>query len=283
MNEKTTSRKEVDMTRSGLSYPAIALAVVLVATGIPGIVRAQSDGGTAKTLTVYGMAKMTVRPDVAYFAMDISTTAPIIDDAYEENLIKVEHTIEKLKKLGIKGSWIKVFDPELYKIEPYSIGEAVIFGISNVVVVTMPDIDKLQKDKLREKVFEISQAVSRTTVTPYAATTSPGASRISAELSGTIGYYGHVPLAIFGLTDFEELEERLLREAIEDARKEAEKRAEILGVKLKDITYFYQTYPYDKTCGTGGAAGEIFPEGPVSTDPGRLSLCTTVNIIYAFE
>lgn len=271
------------MTRSSMTYYALAAAVVVIAAGIPGIMRAQTDGGYTKTLTVYGMAKATVRPDVAYFAMDISTTAPIIEDAYEENLMKVENTIKKLKKLGIKDSWIKVHDPELYKIDPYSMGEALIFGISNVIVVTMPAIDKLSKDKLREKVFEISQAVSRTTISPYASTASPGASRISTELSGCIGYYGHVPLAIFGLTNFEELEEKLLRDAIEDARKEAEKRAEILGVKLKDITYFYQTYPYDKNCSTGGTTGEIFPEGPVSTDPGSLTLCTTVNIIYSFE
>jgi uncharacterized protein YggE len=271
------------MTESRVSRFSIAVAVLLLTVAFSGIARAQTYSEGSKTLTVYGMAKMTVRPDIAYFAMDISTTAAIIDDAYEENLMKVENTINKLKKLGVKESWIKVYDSELYKIEPYNMGEAVIFGISNVVLVTIPDIDKLKKNDLRKKVFEISQAVSRTTITPYASTSSPGAGRISTELSNTIGYYGHLPAAIFGITTHGALEEKLLRDAIEDARREAEKQAKVLGVTIKDITYFYQTFPYNKACGTSGSENGIFPEGPVSSDPNSITLCTTVNVVYSFE
>jgi uncharacterized protein YggE len=232
-------------------------------------------------ITVYGRATVSVRPDVVYFPMDISTTAPIIDDAYEENSIKVENTIKKLKKHGIKKEWIKVMDPELFKIEPYSVGEAVIFGVSNVMLVTIPNIDKMKKDDLREKIFEIAQAVSRTTMTPYASTSSPGAGRINAELSSMIGYYGHYPIAVFGYTKYEGLEDKILKDAIDDAREEAEKQAEFLGVELKGISNFYQTYPYNAGCGTGYES-TIIPAGPVSSDPNSITLCTSVNVVYRF-
>lgn len=269
---------------SGLKGKVVIVSLLVALFIVPATVYSEMDDDDCECLgviTVYGKASVSVRPNVVYFPMDISTTAPIIDDAYEENLMKVENTIKKLKKHGIKKEWIKVLDPELYKIEPYSIGEAVIFGVSNVMLVTIPNIDKMKKNDLREKVFDIAQAVSRTTMTPYASTSSPGAGRISAELSSSVGYYGHYPIAVFGYTKYKGLEDELLKDAIADAQKDAEKQTEILGVTLKGISNFYQTYPYNKSCGTG-FENTIIPEGPVSSDPNNITLCTTVNIVYTF-
>ncbi len=264
---------------------AFFVFVLALATIIP--VSAFGETGNCnsvnKTITVYGKAELSVKPDVAYFPMDISTTAPIIDDAYSENMTKVENTIKKLEKLGIHREWIKVLDGQLFKVESYGAGESVIFGVSNIVVVTMPNIDKMKAEKLREKVFNIAQAVSRTTVTPYAASSSPGAGRISGELSKSISYYGYNPVAVYGITNYEKMDEKLLADAIKSSRKEAERTAKLLDVKLKEMTYFYQSYPYDNSCSNTGNQSEILPEGPKSSNPKVVKLCATVNVIYSFE
>jgi len=202
---------------------AFFVFVLALATIIP--VSAFGETGNCnsvnKTITVYGKAELSVKPDVAYFPMDISTTAPIIDDAYSENMTKVENTIKKLEKLGIHREWIKVLDGQLFKVESYGAGESVIFGVSNIVVVTMPNIDKMKAEKLREKVFNIAQAVSRTTVTPYAASSSPGAGRISGELSKSISYYGYNPVAVYGITNYEKM------------------RLKVQGKKLSELQNFW--------------------------------------------
>jgi uncharacterized protein YggE len=237
-----------------------------------------------KTITVYGKAEMSVKPDVVYFPMDISTTAPIIDDAYSENRVKIKNTVEKLKKLGIRDEWIEVLDAQLYKVQSYNVGETTIFGVSNIVVATIHDIDKIKTEDLRKKIFGISQAVSRTTVTPYAGGTSPGASVINGELSRSIGsYYGNPPVAVFGLTEYKKYQNKMLKEAIEDAQKKAEKLAKALGVNLKSIKYFYQSYPYNSSCSTTGQQKDILPQGPKSPEPESVKLCTTVNVSYSFE
>jgi len=266
----------------GKALCVFVLAVVVIMP-VCAFAETSSCNSVNKTITVYGKAEISVRPDVAYFPMDISTTAPIIDDAYSENMTKVENTIKKLEKLGIRREWIKVLDGQLFRAESYGAGEAAIFGVSNIVVLTIPNIDKMKPEKLKEKVFSIAQAVSRTTVTPYAASSSPGAGRINGELSKTISYYGYNPVAVFGITNYEKMDEKLLVDAIKDAKKEAEGIAKILDVKLKEMTYFYQSYPYDNSCSNTGNQSEILPEGPKSSNAKAVKLCATVNLIYSFE
>lgn len=273
------------LLRSDGKYSVFFVVIFVVILSVPVSILGQySSTPESKTITVYGKAEMSVKPDVVYFPMDISTTAPIIDDAYSENKVKINNTIKKLEKLGIRDRWIEILDPQLYKVQSYNVGETTIFGVSNVVVATIHDIDKLKTEELRKKIFSISQAVSRTTVTPYGGGTSPGASVINGELSRSIGsYYNNPPVAVFGLTDYKKYQNKMLKEAIENAQEEAERLANALGVKLTGIKYFYQSYPYNSSCSTTGQQREILPLGPKSADPESINLCTTVNVSYSFE
>lgn len=274
-----------DLLKNGNGYKNLLVFLFTIAMVMPVNAFAQYYGAspTGKTITVYGEATTTAKPDVAYFPMDVSTTAPLIDDAYSENKIKVKNTIDKLKSLGIPRKWIKVMEPQPYKIEQYSVGESPIFGVSNIMIITMPNIDKLKSDELRKKIFNIAQGVSRTTVTAYAATSSPGAGKISGELSRCVSYYGHYPIAVYGITNYKKLQENVLLEAIANAKKEAEQLAKVLGVELKEMIYFYQTYPYSGGGGTTCSQDEILPEGPKSDNPNSIKVCASVNVIYSFE
>lgn len=236
-----------------------------------------------KTITVNGEATITAIPDVAYIPLDISTTAPIIDDAYNENQVKIENTLKKLKNLGIPKEWVRVLDPAPYKVEQYGAGENPIFGVSNIVVITIPNIDKIKSEELRKKLFTIAQAVSRTTVTPYTAVQSPGGALIQGELNKITYYGGQYTIAVFGLTDYEKLREQALLKAIEDAKTKASHLAKVFGVSLKEVIYIYQTVPYDGGCGVSCTTEEILPKGPKSIDAKVIKFYAAVNIIYSFE
>jgi uncharacterized protein YggE len=277
--------KEVSMLENAKMHTSktVLLQCIVVAIAFSSCLFAQYCGTnlSEKTITVLGEAVIKVQPDVAYFPMDITTAAPLIEDAYDENQIKIKHTIEKLKDLGIKKEWIDVMDAQPYKIDQYGMTETPVFGISNIVLVTLPNINKMKPQDLRQKIFNIAQAVSRTSVSTYTSY-SPGGSRISSELSA-IGYYGQAPIAVFGVTNYKKLEEEAFLQAIENAKTEAQRLAEVLGVKIKDITYFYQSYPYSSGCGTTYNQKTMLPEGPKSNDAACVKICATVNITFSFE
>jgi uncharacterized protein YggE len=242
---------------------------------------AQCSGTANRTLSVSGEASVLVRPDIAYFPIDITTTAPLIDDASSENAVKIENTIKKLKDLGIARDMIRVMDPKLYRIEQYNASESPIFGISNVVLITWSGIDQLKPEELRKKIFAINQALSRVTVSAYAS--SPGAGLINNEMSRCAGGYSPYPTALFGYLKYETLENQILTDALADARREAERQAKVIGVTVKDIMYFSQTYPYATNYGTYGNQESILPKGPMSSDPLSLKIYATVSVTYTFE
>lgn len=262
----------------------IRLTAVLILTAVlflPSTVFAQCSGTASRTLSVVGEASVLVRPDIAYFPIDITTTAPIIDDASGENDIKIENTIKKLNDLGITRDKIRIMDPKLYRIDQYNASESPIFGISNIVLITWTGIDKLKPEELRKKIFAINQALSRVTVTPYAS--SPGAGQISNEMSRCTGGYSPYPTAVFGYSKYAGLENQVLLDALTDARKTADNQAKTIGVTVKDIMYFSQTYPYANNYGAYGNQEGVLPSGPMSSDPLNLKIYATVSVTYAFE
>jgi len=257
---------------------ALALTAVLA---LSTAAFAQCTGAASRTLSVSGEASVLVRPDIAYFPIDITTTAPLIDDASSENAVKIENTIKKLKDLGIARNTIRVMDPKLYRIEQYNAGESPIFGISNVVLITWSGIDQLKPEELRKKIFAINQALSRVTVSAYAS--SPGAGLINNEMSRCSGGYSPYPTALYGYSKYETLENQVLTDALADARSQAERQARIIGAAVKDIMYFSQTYPYAANYGAYGNQESILPKGPMSSDPLSLKIYATVSVTYAFE
>jgi uncharacterized protein YggE len=271
--------KSADNKHVWLAGIVLALAVLV----LPAPAFAQyGASGSYRTLTTSGEASNVVRPDVAYFPIDITTTAPIIDDAYGENGVKIDNTVKKLKELGIARETIKIMDPKLFRIDQYNASESPVFGISNVVLVTLTGIDKMKPGELRTKIFAVNQALSRVTITPYS--TSPGSGQINNELSRTTGgSYAPYPTAVFGYSKYRDIQDQVLTEAIADARAQADHQAKILGVTIKDIIYFSQSYPYANNYGAYGSQENILPDGPLSSDPLNLKLTASVSVTYSFE
>jgi len=259
----------------------LGIGLLSAALALPHAAFAQCSGTGSRTLTTTGEASFMIRPDIAYFPLDITTTAPIIDDAYNENSVKIENTIKKLKELGIARDLIKIMDPKLFRMDQYNASESPIFGISNVVLITWPGIDKLKPEELRKKIFAINQSLSRVTVSAYAS--SPGAGQINNEMSRCTGGYNPYPTAVFGYTKYAQLESQVLTDALTDARKIADGQAKTIGVTVKDLMYFSQTYPYANNYGGYGNQENILPDGPLSADPLNLKIYATVSVTYAFE
>jgi uncharacterized protein YggE len=268
---------KIDNPRRGFFWIGWLTAIFF----LPQSAFAQCGSTGSRTLSTTGEASIMIRPDIAYFPLDITTTAPIIDDAYNENSVKIENTIKKLKELGITRDLIKIMDPKLFRIDQYNASESPIFGISNVVLITWPGIDKMKPEELRKKIFAINQSLSRVTVSAYAS--SPGAGQINNEMSRCTGGYNPYPTAVFGYTKYSTLEEQILTDALTDARQQAEHQAKIIGVAIKDIIYFTQTYPYANNYGGYGNQESILPEGPLSGDPLKLKIYATVSVTYTFE
>jgi uncharacterized protein len=234
---------------------AALLAVAIV--GLPGLAIADSHLAATRTIGVTGMGEASGPPDQAQINAGVQIVAPTVAEASRQNQAIVERIMKALDEQGISKKDIQTTNYSVWpeqRHDPRGNGEITISGynVSNVVNVTVADIDKLG-------------AV-------LAAVTDAGANSIHG--------------VNFGVKDNAALEQRARAAAMEDARARAESLAKLAGVKLGEVQSISMMqgggFPMPMMGGGRMAMAEAAGVVP-GISPGQLSVSVQVNVTYAIR
>ncbi len=231
---------------------ATLVAVVLIS--FSGCVKAETSA--SRSIAVTGQGEAVGAPDQAQINAGVQTVAATVAESSRANQAVVEKIMQALEKQGVKKKDIQTTNYSVWpeqRHDPSGTGEVSISGynVSNVVNVTVDDIDKLG-------------AV-------LAAVTDAGANSIHG--------------VNFGVKDNAALEQRARAAAMADAQERAESLAKLAGVKLGEVLSISMMqgggYPIPMMGGGRMAMAEAASAPGIS--PGQLSVSVQVNVTYAIQ
>ena len=231
---------------------ATLLAVVLIS--LSGIAKAETSA--SRTITVTGQGEAVGAPDQAQINAGVQTVAATVAESSRANEAVVEKIMQALDKQGIKKKDIQTTNYSVWpeqRHDPRGTGEVSISGynVSNVVNVTVNDIDKLG-------------AV-------LAAVTDAGANSIHG--------------VNFGVKDNAALEQRARAAAMADARERAESLAKLASVGLGEglSISMMQGGGYPMPMMGGGRMAMAEAASVPGISPGQLSVSVQVNVTYTIQ
>lgn len=246
----------------------IVLLVILIAfAAVKTIAELKSFSFIGKATTmqnvinVTGKGEVLTTPDIATFSFTVSEEGLIVSNAQKAATDKMAKILDYVKQSGVEEKDVKTVSYDIYPRYDYQGGMYPGKQILAGYVVSQT---------IQVKVRKMEDA---------------------GKLLSGIGEFGATNVS--GLTFTVDAQDELAREArdkaIEDARTQAEALAKSLGVKLGNITSFYETTPYqpyplyyskDAAMGMGGS----MVENQAATIPGGESKITSnVTITYEIE
>lgn len=207
-----------------------------------------------RTLTVNGVGKVTLTPDVAYVSIGVQTEDASAASAVRANTATAQAVIAAIQSFGLEAKDITTTNFSVWLNEHYDENGQLVsktYVVQNTVYVTVRKLDILG---------DLLDAV-----------TQAGANNISG--------------ISFDVEDKTEAIAQARSLAIESARKQAEELAKAAGVTLGEVQSisFYDSTPYTGLEGKGGG-GDVraeFVSVPVST--GQFDIVTTVTITYTLK
>ena len=233
---------------------ALITAIVIVA-----ILRDRIVNQQFKSVTVIGQGKVTYKPDLAIVTLGVQidkVAKP--DDALNQLNAKVNSIIKALKAASISDDNIQTQNYTLYTQYDYNNNVSTVAGYSAneqlVIKVTGYDTDQ---SKLSEVIAVASKA---------------GANQVNN--------------LTFDASNLNDLEQQARLKAIEDARNKSEALAAAAGVKLKDITGWYDntvspiTYSSDAAKGGAGIGGGPTAVAMSQTPSGDQEIIIEVGVTY---
>ncbi len=249
----------------------IALMVLLVIFVAIKIIRESKElsyvGKSQQTMqnmiTVSGKGEVIATPDIASFSFTVSEEAPVVSDAQTKATEKMNGILAYLKKSDIADKDVKTVSYTIYPRYDYQNSTSY-----------MPS-----------KQILAGYVVSQTIEVKVRKMESAG-----AILTG-IGEFGadNISGLDFSVDKQEDLARDARDKAITDARDQAKKLANALGVSLGSITSFYESSPYqpmyygremmsmDAANGSGGA--KVAPQLPA----GESKITSNVTITYEIK
>lgn len=226
------------------------LAVLLSACGsavLPGAAQA-----APRVISVSGSGQVSLKPDIAYIYMGVSTENESAADAVAKNNADTQRLIEALKAAGVAENDLRTSNFSIWQNTPYGMdgqpGKPV-YRVDNTVYVTARDLSKLG---------DLLDAAVRA-----------GANNINNIQ--------------FDVADKSQALSQARKAAVEAARKQAAELAEAAGVKLGDIQsiQYYDSMPvtYAEARGLGGGGGDAAAVA-VPINPGQMQITATVTINF---
>lgn len=229
---------------------------VLAATVILAVAASAQTNQAAQGLTAFGTADVRVRPDIGAVQFGVVTEATTATDARQENAARVTKVIGAIKALGVPENSIRT---SIFQLDPVrrfpsqnqnQQGEPPIVGyrVTNIVTVRTTQLDLVPRI--------IDEAVKA------------GANRVDN--------------IYFSVNNDAAPRQQALRNAVADARANADAMAAQLGVKLGGVLSVQQ----------GGA---IVPPGPIMYSradisvaptpifPGEVTVNATVTVTYEIK
>ncbi len=234
------------------AYVVLAVLVVL-ASG------AWAQDCQKDAVSVSGMGKVTVKPDVAYVALRVKGDGILMIDAAQKVQEKVAEIEKAIKAKGSAVKEIKVTDISVgQKDGSWSPDEAdqARPEIVKQMTVTIPPDPKVA--------FDIVDA----------------AIRAGASLDTSDSYsYGETPnsVIVYGLVKSEEAEAQAQAKALEDARSKASRLAALTGKTIGDVTSIGcedESWSFDRD-------SDRFPITNLGVNPEGIDVTYSVSVSFA--
>ncbi|HEY0907805.1 MAG TPA: SIMPL domain-containing protein [Candidatus Paceibacterota bacterium] len=248
---------------------AIVLAILLIALVAVRIVRESKEisyvgapENMQNMITVSGKGEVLATPDIATFSYTVSEEALVVSDAQKKATDKSNAILAQIKAAGIEDKDIKTTSYNIYPRYDYQSSSIYVPGKQILAGYVVSQTVEVKVRKLET----------------------------AGTLLTSIGEYGADNIS--GLSFSVDKQEDLMRDArdkaITDARDQAKKLANALGVRLGSITSFYESSPYQPmyyakdamisaSVANGGAA--MAPELPA----GESKIVSNVTITYSIK
>lgn len=116
-----------------------------------GVAPSNREAGPARTITVVGEGRVSVRPDVARANVGVVVTAPKVKDAVSQNRALMVAALAALRKVGVAEKDILTSNYSIHHEQPPpkegeergSAGSRGRYNVTNMVLVTIRDIEKV--------------------------------------------------------------------------------------------------------------------------------------------
>ncbi len=198
------------------------ILIAFVAIKTIGEIKAISQSGKApmavNSISVSGKGEVLTTPDIATFSFTVSEEAPIVSDAQKKATEKMNAILDYVKKSNVMDKDVKTLSYSIYPRYDYINATYMSAGKQVLSAYVVSQTIEIKVRKMEE----------------------------AGNLLTGIGEFGatNVSGLSFSVDKQDELAAEAREKAIVDAREQAEKLAESLGVNLGDITSFYESSPY---------------------------------------
>jgi len=245
---------------------AITLLIILVAFVAIKILREIKEisyvgkaQGATSTINVSGKGEVLATPDIATFSFTVSEEAAVVSDAQAKATEKMNSILAYVKKNNVEDKDVKTLSYSIYPRYDYQSATYNTPGKQILAAYVVSQTIELKIRKLAD----------------------------AGTLLTGIGEFGatNVSGLSFSVDKQDDLALEARNKAIADAREQAEKLADDLGVDLGSITSFYESTPYQPgpvyyakdmmAVGMGGAE-RVVPQLP----SGENKIISNVTITY---
>jgi len=253
---------------AGLLFLMMALWIGLQIWGNPWYknIRAEfTSAPYARTITVEGEGKLSVKPDIARISLSVASAGKTVKAVTDDNNKKMNAVIDEMKKLGLKAEDIQTASYNLYP--EYDYNRPVVYSDNKIAVEsTSPKIigynlTQTVEVKIRD-LTKSDEVIDRSIA-------------VGANQVGSLN---------FDLDDASQLKKDVRKNAFAKAREKAEEMASAAGVKLGKVVTFSEGFggdpmPYANFAmkAMDSAEGSVAP----SIEPGSKEL--NINVSVTFE
>jgi uncharacterized protein len=239
--------------RNKLYFLIIVVLLVGLLSGCSAITGANADKTSLRQMTVTGVGKITLTPNLAYISVGVHTEQTDVNEALASNTAQAQKVADALKGLNVDIKDIQTTSFNVYPQKNYGPnGEVVetVYVVDNSIYITVRDLSKLGQI-LNEVV-------------------SSGANNING--------------INFDVSNRDEAISQARKAAIDDAKKQADELAKAAGVTLGPVqTLNISSNPtplpvYEAKGGAGMSAGANVP-----VSAGQMIIEIDVSITYALK
>lgn len=211
-----------------------------------------TDEKNPRTLTVTGVGKAYLTPDIAYISIGVHTEDKEASKAVADNNVRSQKVSEALKKFNIDAKDIQTTNFSIYPQQQTDQSGKVVgilYVVDNTVYVTLRDL---------KQIGPLLDAV-----------VSAGANTING--------------ISFDVADRTKALSEARAAAVKDAQTQANELAKAAGVTLGQVMNIsiYGSSPVPSYVGKGGGAMAANVEAPIS--PGQMIIEVDVNIVYTIQ
>ena len=240
-----------------LLVPAVAAVALLGVACDGGDTIVQTSNQSFSGVTATGTGRAFGEPDVAIVTVGVNVQRDTVAQAREDAAVAQQAVIESLSDNGVADEDVQTVGFSVYPQYNYPPdrpqGEIIGYVVSNVVTVKVRDLDTTG-DVIDD------------------ATVAGGNDAIVQGVSFTID-------------DPSDLQEEARRQAVDEARQQAEQLADAAGVTLGELLSISESggfIPFERGLGGGfDSAAQVPSASPI--EPGQVEVNVSVSLQYALE